>query len=73
MSEWFAGSVSGQVTFDGVTLNYETMVDPSNPPVILLHGFPEFWYIWRHEMPAVADAGFYAIAPDQRGYNRLSK
>jgi len=73
MSEWLAGSVSGQVTFDGVTLKYEAMGDPTNPPAILLHGFPEFWYSWRYQMPALADAGFYAIAPDQRGYNRSSK
>jgi len=73
MSEWLAGSVSRQVTFDGVTLNYEAMGDTANPPVILLHGFPEFWYSWRYQMPALADAGFYAIAPDQRGYNRSSK
>jgi pimeloyl-ACP methyl ester carboxylesterase len=37
--------------------------------VILLHGFPEFWYGWRHQIHALAAAGFRAIAPDQRGYN----
>ena len=37
-------------------------------PVLLCHGFPEFWYSWRHQMKALADAGFHAIAPDQRGY-----
>jgi pimeloyl-ACP methyl ester carboxylesterase len=38
------------------------------PPVILLHGFPESAYSWRHQLVALADAGFRAIAPDQRGY-----
>ena len=38
-------------------------------PVILLHGFPEFWYSWRHQFAALAKAGFRAIAPDLRGYN----
>jgi pimeloyl-ACP methyl ester carboxylesterase len=38
-------------------------------PVILLHGFPEFWYSWRHQMTALAAAGYQAIAPDMRGYN----
>jgi epoxide hydrolase 4 len=38
-------------------------------PVVLLHGFPEFSYCWRHQMPALAAAGFQAIAPDLRGYN----
>jgi epoxide hydrolase A/B len=37
-------------------------------PVLLCHGFPELWYSWRHQMRALADAGFHAIAPDQRGY-----
>ena len=37
-------------------------------PVLLCHGFPELWYSWRHQMQALATAGFRAIAPDQRGY-----
>jgi pimeloyl-ACP methyl ester carboxylesterase len=37
-------------------------------PVVLCHGFPELWYSWRHQIRALADAGFRAIAPDQRGY-----
>ena len=43
------------------------------PLVIMLHGFPEFWYAWRHLMPAVADAGYRVIAPDMRGYNLSGK
>jgi len=38
------------------------------PPVVLCHGFPEIAYSWRHQLPALAAAGFRAIAPDQRGY-----
>ncbi|TMA49350.1 MAG: alpha/beta hydrolase, partial [Deltaproteobacteria bacterium] len=38
------------------------------PPVVLCHGFPELAYSWRHQLPALAAAGFRAIAPDQRGY-----
>jgi pimeloyl-ACP methyl ester carboxylesterase len=38
------------------------------PLVVLLHGFPESWYSWRHQLTALADAGFHAVAPDQRGY-----
>jgi pimeloyl-ACP methyl ester carboxylesterase len=37
-------------------------------PVVLCHGFPEMWYSWRHQIRALAAAGFRAIAPDQRGY-----
>lgn len=36
--------------------------------VVFLHGFPEIWYTWRHQMLAVAAAGYRAIAPDSRGY-----
>jgi len=42
----------------------------TGPAVILLHGFPELAFSWRHQLPALAAAGFRAIAPDQRGYGR---
>jgi pimeloyl-ACP methyl ester carboxylesterase len=38
------------------------------PAVVLCHGFPELWYSWRHQIEALADAGYHAVAPDQRGY-----
>jgi pimeloyl-ACP methyl ester carboxylesterase len=40
------------------------------PLVLLLHGFPESWYSWRHQLPALAAQGFHAVAPDQRGYGQ---
>lgn len=43
------------------------------PPVILCHGFPELWYSWRHQLPALAQAGYRAIAPDMRGYGGSSR
>lgn len=43
------------------------------PLVVLLHGFPEFWYGWRAQIGALADAGFRVVAPDMRGYNLSSK
>ena len=45
----------------------------SGPAVVLLHGFPEFWYEWRHQIPALAAAGFRVVAPDMRGYNLSDK
>src|SRR2546426_10969542 len=42
------------------------------PLVILLHGFPELWYSWRHQLPALAGAGYRAVAPDMRGYGESS-
>jgi len=38
------------------------------PVVLFCHGFPETWYSWRHQLPALAEAGFRAVAPDMRGY-----
>ncbi|XP_047323799.1 epoxide hydrolase A-like [Impatiens glandulifera] len=38
------------------------------PVVLFLHGFPEFWYTWRHQITALADSGYRAVAPDLRGY-----
>lgn len=43
------------------------------PLVVLLHGFPEFWYSWRFQIPALANAGFRVVAPDMRGYNLSDK
>ena len=40
----------------------------SGPAVVLCHGFPELAYSWRHQLPALAEAGFHAVAPDLRGY-----
>jgi pimeloyl-ACP methyl ester carboxylesterase len=47
---------------------------PANGPlVILLHGFPEFWYGWRYQIDFLAAAGYHVLAPDQRGYNLSDK
>jgi pimeloyl-ACP methyl ester carboxylesterase len=56
-----------------VKLHVVVAGDPRGRPVILLHGFPEFWYGWRCQIPALASAGFRVIIPDQRGYNLSDK
>ena len=43
------------------------------PLVVLCHGFPESWYSWRHQLRALADAGYHAVAPDQRGYGQTNR
>jgi pimeloyl-ACP methyl ester carboxylesterase len=43
------------------------------PLVVLCHGFPECWYSWRRQLPALADAGFHAVAPDMRGYGQTDR
>jgi pimeloyl-ACP methyl ester carboxylesterase len=45
----------------------------AGPLVLLVHGFPESWYSWRHQLPALAAAGYRAVAVDLRGYGRSSK
>ncbi|MBT3643703.1 MAG: alpha/beta hydrolase, partial [Gammaproteobacteria bacterium] len=42
------------------------------PLVLLIHGWPESWYSWRHQITALADAGYHAVAPDMRGYGGTS-
>ena len=42
----------------------------TGPLVVLCHGFPESWYSWRHQLAALAAAGYHAVAPDMRGYGQ---
>jgi pimeloyl-ACP methyl ester carboxylesterase len=53
---------------NGIRLHVAEQGD--GPLVILCHGFPECWYSWRHQLPALANAGFRAVAPDLRGYGQ---
>ncbi|WP_135828623.1 alpha/beta fold hydrolase [Halorussus halobius] len=62
-----------QLIANDVRLHCVTAGDEADPLVVLLHGFPEFWYSWRRQIPALADAGFRVVAPDMRGYNRSEK
>ena len=54
-------------------LRFHCVTAGEGPLVLLLHGFPEFWYSWRHQIPALAGAGFTVVAPDLRGYNDSDK
>jgi pimeloyl-ACP methyl ester carboxylesterase len=56
-----------------VTLHAVAAGPRNGPVVVLLHGFPEFWYGWHKQITPLANAGFRVIAPDQRGYNLSSK
>jgi pimeloyl-ACP methyl ester carboxylesterase len=56
---------------NGIRMHY--VEQGAGPAVLLLHGFPELWYSWRHQLPALASAGFRAIAPDLRGYGETDK
>ncbi|MFC6836557.1 alpha/beta fold hydrolase [Halomarina ordinaria] len=64
---------SRYVTTDGVTLHVRAVGPEDGPLAVLLHGFPEFWYGWRHQLDALAGAGYRVLIPDQRGYNLSDK
>jgi len=61
------------VPTNGLTLHVVQCGPVAGPLVVLLHGFPEFWYAWRHQLEALAGAGYRVWAPDQRGYNLSDK
>jgi pimeloyl-ACP methyl ester carboxylesterase len=61
------------VEVDGVRLHVALAGPTRGPLVILLHGFPEFWYAWRHQIEPLAAGGLRVAAPDQRGYGLSAK
>jgi pimeloyl-ACP methyl ester carboxylesterase len=58
---------------NGVRLHTIEAGERGAPVVLLAHGFPELAYSWRHQIPALASAGYHVLAPDQRGYGRSSR
>src|ERR1700759_4951294 len=58
--------------FDANGISIHTVSAGEGPLVLLCHGFPESWYSWRHQLPALGDAGYRVIAPDQRGYGQTN-
>ena len=61
------------VNTNGIRLHVVQAGPQNGPLVILLHGFPEFWYGWRHQISYLANAGYRVWVPDQRGYNLSDK
>lgn len=67
---------AGSFTFietNGIRLHARVAGPEDGPLVVLLHGFPEFWYGWKNQIGPLAEAGFRVVAPDQRGYNLSDK
>ena len=60
-----------RVETNGISLNIAEQGE--GPLVLMLHGFPESWYSWRHQFSALAEAGYHAVAPDMRGYGESDK
>lgn len=61
------------ISVNGVRLHVAQSGPTQGKQVLLLHGFPEYWAGWRHQIPALAEAGYRVWAPDQRGYNLSDK
>src|SRR5258705_9613151 len=59
-------------TIDANGIRIHIAEQGSGPLVLLCHGFPESWYSWRHQLKALSEAGFHAVAPDMRGYGNTS-
>src|SRR6266404_6653785 len=63
------GSVAHRtIGANGIHLHF--VEQGEGPLVVLCHGFPDLWYSWRHQLSALAAAGFHTVAPDIRGYGR---
>src|SRR6202140_3208428 len=66
------GSVAHRtIGANGIHLHF--VEQGEGPLIVLCHGFPESWYSWRHQLPALAEAGFHAVAPDMRGYGQSDR
>jgi hypothetical protein len=65
------GVLFRMVDANGIKLRVAEMGE--GPLVVLVHGWPESWYSWRHQIPAIAAAGYKVIAPDMRGYGKSDK
>jgi len=70
---WSGPALSAHHRVNGVHLHHVEAGPDDAPLVILLHGFPDFWWGWRRQMGPLASSGFRVLAPDQRGYNLSGK
>jgi len=62
-----------RIATNGIHLHVAGAGPSDGPLVVLLHGFPEFWYGWRNQIAPLAERGFHVVAPDKRGYNLSDK
>lgn len=63
----------GELWNEDVRIHYVECGDKNGELVVLIHGFPNFWYVWKNQFQALAEAGYHVVAPDLRGYNTSSK
>lgn len=65
------GVIQRRIASNGIQMNIAEA--GRGPLVLLLHGFPESWYSWRHQFAPLAAAGYHVVAPDMRGYGKTDK
>jgi len=63
---------NGYTDSNGVKIHYAALGKKSKPLIVMIHGFPDFWYTWRDQMQALSN-DYYVVAVDQRGYNLSDK
>jgi pimeloyl-ACP methyl ester carboxylesterase len=63
---------NGYADSSGVKIHYAALGDKKNPLIVMIHGFPDYWYTWRDQMAALSSE-YYVVAIDQRGYNLSDK
>ncbi|MBF9232794.1 alpha/beta fold hydrolase [Microvirga alba] len=73
ITDWSGPASTARHKINGVTLHDVEVGAPGAPLVILLHGFPDFWWGWRRQIGHLAASGFRVVVPDQRGYNLSEK
>lgn len=73
ISNEFPQIANRRIATNGIELNIAEQGNPGGPLVVMLHGFPESWFSWRHQFAPLAAAGYYVVAPDMRGYGESDK
>ena len=59
------------LTLESNGIRLRAAVEGKGPLVVMVHGWPELWYSWRHQIKAIAKAGYQVVVPDMRGYGGI--
>ncbi|MEC8437548.1 MAG: alpha/beta fold hydrolase, partial [Pseudomonadota bacterium] len=73
ISRDFPQITNRRIASNGIELNIAEQGKDDAPLIVMLHGFPESWFSWRHQFAPLAAAGYHVVAPDMRGYGESDK
>ena len=73
ISKDFPQNTNRRIASNGIELNIAEQGKDDAPLIVMLHGFPESWFSWRHQFAPLAAAGYHVVAPDMRGYGESDK